>query len=255
MSGLLGAAGGLLSGAGSLAGGILGSNAANKASGQIQAQLQQALSFGQGVYSTDQSNLNPNITAGHTALSSILGLLGMPGGAPGASAQNSFNQFTQTPAYTFPLQQGQLGLNRQLASSGLTGSGAALKDSTAFNQGYASQGLQGYLSSLGGLATSCEQASGTLGQLGGNIAGLLTQIYGGIGTAQASGTIGSAQALTQGLNGGLTGALGNNTSLGGSNSPLGQLLASLQGGGGGAGASTGAYGGYNVTGLPGNSIP
>ena len=119
----------------SLLGGFMNSNAANQAAGDIEGQLQQALNFGQGIYSTAQSNFQPYISAGQTGLSGILGLLGLQGGAPGASAQNSFNQFTSTPAYQFPLQQGQLGLNRQLASSGLTGSGAALKDATAFNQG------------------------------------------------------------------------------------------------------------------------
>lgn len=229
--------GGLAQAGGAIFGGINSMNAAKSSAAAISAAIQQGLNFGQGVYNTAQQNLSPYVTGGQGALSSLLGFYGLPGGNPGG-ATAAFNQFTQTPSYQFPLQQGNLALNRQLASTGLIGSGGALKDAIAYNQGYASQGLGGYLSGLSGIAGSGQQAAGTIGQIGSSVLGPLMQGYETQGGAQGAGIIGSANALNQMLSSLLGTPVGGSVGGGGaasatpatSNNILSSLLSGVGGG-------------------------
>lgn len=187
---------------GSIGSGILGMGAANKAASQESAAIQHGIDFQQNVYSTGAANLQPFIGGGQSALAQLLGFYGLPGGNASGATQG-FGQFQQTPFYTFPQQQGQLAINRQLASSGLIGSGAALKDASQYNTGYASAGLQSYLSGLSGIAGSGQSAAGTLLSGGNQAAQTIGQEYTNQGVAQASGTIGASNALQRGIGGAL----------------------------------------------------
>jgi len=51
---------------------------------------------------------------------------------------------TSDPGYQFKLEQGQEGLNKQLAASGALGSGRAIKAATQYNQDYANNAFQSY---------------------------------------------------------------------------------------------------------------
>lgn len=51
---------------------------------------------------------------------------------------------TSDPGYAFNLEQGQEGLNKQLAASGALGSGRAIKAATEYNQNYANNAFQSY---------------------------------------------------------------------------------------------------------------
>jgi hypothetical protein len=163
-------AGAALAAAGSVGGGIIGGNAQKSAADAEVAAEQQALQFQEGVYDTATTNLDPYISSGKNALYSIDSLYGLPG-APGTAntgngAEQTFQNFTNTPAYSFGLNQGELGANRSLAAQGLTGSGAAA-------------------TSLGGIGNQ------TGAQVGAT--------EGAIGTSRAAGIIGPANSLTQGL--------------------------------------------------------
>lgn len=258
----LGAVGGLASAGASIFGGISGANAAKSAANAETQSLQQGINFQQSVYGQGQQNLQPFIGGGQAALGSLLGFYGLPGGNPGG-AQAAFNQFTGLPSYQFPLQQGNLALNRQLASSGLTGSGAALKDATAYNQGYASQGLGQYLSGLSGLVGGGQSASTSLLQGGNQAAGTLGNLYGNQGVAQAGGIVGANNALQQGIQNAIPGLFGTP---GGSSTPIGSssysapsggaiggLINAFGGGGGGGGGGFGTPNSYSQ--MPGASLP
>jgi len=210
--------GGIISGGASLLGGILGGNAQSSAAAQEQQALEQALQFQKGVYGTAQGNLDPFIHTGTGALYSLASLYGLPGapGQPntGQGAQQAFNNFTQTPAYTFGLGQGELAANRSLAASGLTASGAQAKALTQYGQGYASQGFNGYIGQLAQLAGMGQSAGTSLGNIGMGVGSQIGSTLGGIGAAGAAGTIGSTGSLLNGL-GGLSGALSNQNFLNG----------------------------------------
>ena len=257
--------GGIIGGVGSIIGGITSANAAKSAANTQANAITQATNFQQGVFNTGQANLNPFISGGQQALSSLLGFYGLPGGNASGATQG-FQQFTNSPFYQFPLQQSQLALNRSLASSGLIGSGAQTRDAIQLAQGYASQGLTNYLSGLSGIAGSGQSAATSLLQGGNQAAGTLLQGQTGIGNASAAGTVGSNNALQQGIGNGLTGLTNGlfgapNTSasgyqggaapgtsgLIGNNGLIGSLINSF-GGGGGAATGGGIGSGYVDTG-------
>ena len=200
-------------------GGISGSNAAKTAAAQQAQEYQQSLDFTKSVYNTGQQNFQPWIGGGQQALSSLLGFYGLPGGNASGATQG-FQQFQNTPYYQFANQQGNLALNRQLASSGLIGSGAALKDAIGYNQGFASQQLGGYLQGLSGLSTLGQSSAGALVGAGNTAANTLLQGYTGLGNAQAAGTIGANNAMNQGIQNSLPYLFGTpgtgNSSYGGS---------------------------------------
>lgn len=223
--------GGIIGAGASIFGGISAANAAQTAAAQQAQEYGQALGFQQQVYGNSQTNLQPWIGGGQQALTSLLGFYGLPGGNASGATQ-AFQQFQNTPTYQFGLNQGMLGVNRQLASSGLIGSGAALKDAVGYNQGYASQQLGSYLQGLSGISGGGLQAGAALGGLSNTAAGTMLQGYTGLGNAQGAGTIGANNALNQGIGNSLPYLFGTpgtgNTSYGG--------------GAGGAG-SQGGYGG------------
>lgn len=142
---------------------------------------------------------------------------GSSGGTSSASGFGSLNApFTQqtfqqySPAYQFQLQQGEQGtLNADTSSSGAL-SGAAQKDLISYNQNYANtafnnafnqyQTQQGNIySRLANIANLGQTAASNTGQQGTALAGQAAQSATNIGTAQAAGTIGSANAITGGL--------------------------------------------------------
>lgn len=85
-------------------------------------------------YLADQARseafLNPYLQTGNLASNKLSEAL-TTGFSPG--------DLTQDPGYQFRLQQGQEALNRQLAASGLSQSGAALKAAQEYGQGLADQ--------------------------------------------------------------------------------------------------------------------
>lgn len=118
-----------MGGVGSLLSGVSGlANAytTNKAEGQLANQ--QAL---------NQQQIAPYLATGNTATSNLNGLLN-----PGTSAAS----LASTPGYQFELQQGNNALNNQLANSGMTGSGSALKAAQQFGQGLAGTTYQNAIS-------------------------------------------------------------------------------------------------------------
>jgi hypothetical protein len=237
----------------SLINGDKSASAAKAAAAAQAAAAQRSLDFQQGVYGDTKSNLASYEGVGQNALYSLSSLYGL-GGAPagsaaagnpatsGGNALSAFNAYTQTPAYQFALQQGQLGLNRSLAAQGVLNSGAAAKDISAYNTGYASQGFNNYLSGLSSLANLGQSSSVSQGQLGNQAAYGVNNSLNTMGTAQASGIVGAQNAQNSGLSNALA-FLGNNTSsYGAPSSAMGQIGSWLQGQFSGGAPATG-YGG------------
>lgn len=116
-----------------------------------------------------------------------------------------------SPAYNFQKQQGMQGvLNGSAAGQGAL-SGAAYKDLIDYNQNEANtsfnnafnqyQTQQGNIySRLAGIAQLGQSSANNTGQQGTALAGQAAQSATNIGTAQAAGTVGAANAITGGLN-------------------------------------------------------
>lgn len=147
-------------------GDITGSKAAAKgaenASNAQVAALEQANKLSKEMYDTSRQDLSPWRTVGSDAVTRAGNML-TPGGF-------DFRAFQETPQYQFGFDQGMNGLQRHMASAGLTGSGAALKAATRYGQGYAGQQFGDYYNRLLQLSGMGQSAAGMTGQAGQNYA-------------------------------------------------------------------------------------
>jgi hypothetical protein len=260
----------------SLVDGLIGSSASSEASRQQVAMEQEALQQQQSMFNTEQGNEQPYMQAGAQATGQLNYLLGQGGqtdarGQPISSSAGGYGSLNQqfnadtfkqqSPQYQFNLQQGGQGTLNQDSNAQGAESGAALKDLMSFNQGYANNSYNSAFANyqtqqnnvfnrLSGIATlgsnagsnSTTGASAFSGQIGGTL--------GSIGASQAAGTIGSANAITGGLQGGASAFYGQNAL----NQILSQGSTTKYNPGGGTGNwSSGSPGGYNFDGSGGTT--
>jgi hypothetical protein len=210
-----------------LAGAAIQAGAASSAADTQANALRQSEALQQQMYNTTLANEQPYISAGQGAESQLNYLLGIPqqsglSGEPAPSSSaggfGSLNApFTadtfksMSPGYQFNLQQGGQGVLNQDASAQGGESGAALKDLMSFNQGYANNSFNNAFNQyqqqqtntfnrLYGIAGLGSQAgsAGTTGSA--QFASSIGNTASNIGTAQAAGQIGVANAISGGLN-------------------------------------------------------
>lgn len=138
---------------------------------------------------------------------------GQTGGLGFGSLTKSFDASdwqNMSPAYNFQLQQGRQGVLNAAASGQGALSGSAMKDLIDYNQSAANtsfnnafnqyQTQQGNIfSRLSGIAGLGQSSANNTGQQGTTLAGQAAQSATNIGTAQAGGIVGSANAIAGGL--------------------------------------------------------
>jgi hypothetical protein len=156
----------------------------------------------------------PYTGVGKGAITTLGQLFGI--GSDGQQTNADFSRFFESPDYQFAFKEGQRAVNFGNSALGQVRSGNNMRDLTEYGQGMATQNFGNYVNRLMGLS-----------QLGQSSAAQSAAQIGNIGQAQASGTVGSANALSQGLSG-----VGNNLALysllggGGNSSAYGSQSAS-----------------------------
>lgn len=158
-----------------LGGSLLSSNAANKASKRQASAARRA-----------EQRFAPFANVGQGAVTTLGQLFGI--GPQGEQGNADFSRFFESPDFKFALQEGTKALDFSNAAKGLLQSGNHLRDLTSFGQGLATQNFGNFFNRLLQLS-----------QLGSNAAGGQAQQIGNLGQAQASGIIGSGNALNAGL--------------------------------------------------------
>ncbi len=228
--------GGGLAAAGGVASSVIGSHAAGSAADKQVAADQQALEFQKQQYATNQANQAPFVSAGHTSIQKLIDSINNGTFGPGSLPTFQTPEFKlptledaqKTPGYQFAQQQGELGINRGAAAAGGAFTGGTLKSLSEFNSGLATttyqqqvqnalgayQALlagnqqnynqlasaqqQGY-NQIAGVASLGENAAANTGNAGIASGAQIGQTLGNIGTAQASGIVGSANAINSGI--------------------------------------------------------
>lgn len=195
--------------AGALGSGAMGKSASGKAAAQQAAAQQKAFEYQKQVHDTASQQFAPFIEGGTNALGALGQLFGIniPGTGYTGNALDTYKAYTQTPFYQFPLQQGIQAQDRSATARGLALSPGQAAAVNAWGQDYASKNFSGYIGQLANLAGIANQSIGTLSGQGNTAAGNVLTAQSGIGTAQASGTVGGTNALTDALKqaGGLIG--------------------------------------------------
>ena len=187
-------------GAGAISTGV-GAYSASQAAKAQQNAAQTAANTQMSIFNQTSANLAPYNQMGQSAVSqlaSLFGLGGSNGGAPNAAAATS--ALTQFPGYQFGLQQGTQALDRSAASQGLLLSGGQLKAAQQYGQGYAMQNAwQPYVNQLNTSAGLGENAAAMVGNQGVGTGANVGASQLAAGQAQASGTIGTNNAIQGGL--------------------------------------------------------
>ncbi len=183
---------------------LIGSRASSKAASAQAEAARESGDVQREIFERQVELSQPYRAAGEQALNKLI---------PLATEYTPFGmqQFQADPGYAFRLSEGQKALERSAAARGNLLSGATGKALTRYGQEMGSQEYMNAfnryqaerqarlnpLQSLAGVGqTSTQQLAGQAGQLG---AGLAESI-GAAGQARASGYMGTANAITGGLN-------------------------------------------------------
>jgi hypothetical protein len=215
----------VVGGVAAIGGAVIEANAAQSAASTQASALENAQGIQQGMFNQVQANEAPFVQAGQGAISNLNYLLGIgnqPNQTPGGTAGGGFGSLnapftadtfkTLSPAYQFQLQQGRQGVLNQDAPSQGAESGAAMKDLISFNQGLANTSFnnafnqyqtqqQNTFARLSGIAGLGQQAGAGYTSGAPQFAQSIGQTASNIGTAQAAGQIGVANAAAGGLQG------------------------------------------------------
>ncbi|WP_104655092.1 hypothetical protein [Ralstonia insidiosa] len=247
-----------VSAAAGLAGAAMSSSAASDAADTQAGAARDTAAMQNAQWQQTQTNLRPFLDLGTNAINPLMRAMGYDTNW-NADPSNILNQtFTaptlaeaqQTPGYQFTLQNGLKAIQNSASANGLGASGAALKGAanyatglanstygdvfnrnlTTFNTNYGSAANR--VNRLWSLVGSGQNAAATNGQLGASTMNSIGDTLMGGANAAAAGQVGSANAISSGLN-----SVGSNALL------YGMMR------GGGPGSSTGMYGGW------GNSLP
>jgi hypothetical protein len=203
---------------------LIGASASNKAAGTQADAMNRSAELQYKQYQDTVARQKPFYDVGVNALPELVA----------ASKYTPFGmeQFQQDPGYAFRLKEGQQALDRQAAARGGLISGGALKAATRYGQEMGSQeytnAFNRYqaeraarlqpLQALTGMGQSTGQQISSAGQ---TMASNVGDTMGSAAAARASGYVGTANALTSGLNTYLNYNQGQN------------YLSALRGGGGG----------------------
>ena len=182
---------------------LIGSSAAKKAASTQADAANRAADLQMQQFERQVELQEPWRQAGITALNKL---------TPLATEYTPFGmeQFQQDPGYAFRMQEGMKALERSAAARGGLLSGGMLKGAQQYGQGLASQEYMNAfnryqaernarLNPLQSLAGVGQTATNQLGQAGQTMAGNVGQALGAAAQARASGYVGGANALAQGL--------------------------------------------------------
>jgi len=182
---------------------LIGSSASKKAASTQADAANRAADLQMQQFERQVELQEPWRQAGITALNKL---------TPLATEYTPFGmeQFQQDPGYAFRMQEGMKALERSAAARGGLLSGGMLKGAQQYGQGLASQEYMNAfnryqaernarLNPLQSLAGVGQTATNQLGQAGQTMAGNVGQALGAAAQARASGYVGGANALAQGL--------------------------------------------------------
>jgi hypothetical protein len=183
-------------------GSLIGANASSKAAKTQAASADRAADLEREMFERNIELNAPFREAGIGALNKLIPLTDYK--------DFGMDQFRADPGYSFRMSEGMKGLERSAAARGGLLSGGTLKGIQRFGQDMASQEYQNAfnrygiererrlnpLQSLAGVGQTTSQQLGAAGtQMAGNVGNLMT----GGAAARASGYVGGANALNQGL--------------------------------------------------------
>jgi hypothetical protein len=192
----------VIAGVGAIGSAVIGSSAAKKAASAQDKSAQLAIAEQRRQFDLNRSDLEPWRTAGGAAITGGFNML-QPG-----------YDYTASPGYQFRLDEGLRGVQNSAAAKGLLQSGGTLKGIDRYAEGLAAQDFNDQFNRYMSVASGGQQATQAGVAAGQNSANSIADLLTQAGNAKASGYIGSANAISNGI-GGVTSALLSIPGLGG----------------------------------------
>lgn len=181
----------LLNAGGAIGGALINAGAANRAADKLTDAAGSSNALLRDIYTQNRADLEPWRQAGVNALTR-LGKLTAPG--------SQVSELELDPGYQFRLGEGTKAIERSAASKGLLRSGATLKGITRYGQDYASGEYGNVVNRLLAQAGLGQSATNTGVQAGQNYGNNAANNLLSAGNARASGYVGTANAITGGVN-------------------------------------------------------
>ena len=157
--------------------------ASSAAAGAQKKATQQAIQAQQGFYDQSKQELQPFITGGQNAYSTLNDLLGVGASGNSNAMQNALESI---PGYQFTREQGLKSVQSGYAARGLGDSGGALKGAANFPTGLANSTFGTYTNALQNSATTGSNAASALAGYGTATGQGIGQNIIGAGNAQAA---------------------------------------------------------------------
>jgi hypothetical protein len=203
--------------AGTIGAAVIGSSAAGDAANTEANAANNASQVQLGMFNKTQANEAPYLAAGGNALTALQTGLGIGPGTNGSGTGPlnkpfTLSDFQNSPGYQFQVQQGENAVLNNKSALGGVNSGNTLKALTSYGQGVANQdywnAYNAYVNAqnqkfgqLQTVAGSGQNAAGNLGALGTQVGASVGNNIVNAGNASAAGTVGSANAISNGING------------------------------------------------------
>jgi hypothetical protein len=169
---------------GTIVGGIVASKSNDKA---VDAQLEgqnQAIAEQRRQFDATQANLQPFQEAGQAAIGEQQNLIGLNGNE---AQQASFDSFNASPGQKFLRDRAQKNLVRNSSAIGGLGGGNVRSALVEQGVGFAQQDYNNQFGRLGQLAGQGQSAATSIGNFGANASNNISNSYGNIGNARATG--------------------------------------------------------------------
>lgn len=213
---------------GAILGGVISSDASKSASNQAANSAQASLNNTEAIQHQVTSEAQPYMGAGDAALQQQERMTGLIG----TNANGSKYTYAPTdPAYQFNLSQGQAAIDKAAPGSGY--SSGTLKNALTYAQGLASNEFNNTFNRLGSLSSLGANEVNATGGIATDLNGQAASALGGIGAANAAGSIAQGNIWSNVANNqGVQSAIGQarNSYFGSTSDPTGVFNVSSSGG-------------------------
>ncbi len=187
-----------------LLGGAYGAHQANRAAEIQAAAARDAIAEQRRQYDTSRADMMPWMEAGRGALGELQGRM------PELTSRFTGADLAKDPGYQFELDRGREAIDAAARATGISASGATLKELLGFSQGLASTKFNeafnrhqasnsSIYNMLAGLSGTGQVTAGQVAGLGQNAAGAIGDLMGQGANARAAGRIGGANSWINAL--------------------------------------------------------
>jgi hypothetical protein len=196
---------GAIIGAAGVGSAVIGSKAAKKAAKTQAAAAGEASDVTLKMYEQTREDLQPYAGTGGSALTSIADMYGLPsaknpkGGQ--AFSESALAAFRNSPDYQVALKEGIRARDLSAASKGNLLSGGQEKRIAEYGSDLANMKFGQYMNRLYDLAGMGQNAAAGQGSAATNAGSSLARLALDAGESRAAGTVGSANAITDGISG------------------------------------------------------